>query len=183
VAKNVKSILFLCTGNFYRSRFAEILFNSVATKLGLSWRASSLGLALDRGVNNIGSMASSAINALETMGIHSADQFKRFPAQVTADDLEKADRIIALKRDEHLPLLNERFPDWAEKVEFWHVDDAPEALALIENEIMDLVARLLSGSGEPPSQESVEPPPDKKPILPAPSDEAWTIDDVLAREG
>ena len=27
-------VLFVCTGNFYRSRFAEILFNSVAEKMG-----------------------------------------------------------------------------------------------------------------------------------------------------
>ena len=163
-----KTVLFLCTGNFYRSRFAEILFNSVATKLGLPWRASSLGLALERGINNIGSMAASAIKTLETMGIHSIDQFTRSPAQVTADDLEKADKIIALKKDEHLPLVNERFPAWAEKVEFWHVDDAPEALAMIENEIMDLVARLFGGGGKPPFEKNGETQPkivpEKKPI-------------------
>src|SRR3954462_15992860 len=60
-----KSILFLCTGNYYRSRFAEILFNSVAGKMGLPWQASSRGLALERGVNNVGPMAVSAVTALE----------------------------------------------------------------------------------------------------------------------
>jgi protein-tyrosine-phosphatase len=44
------TILFLCTGNYYRSRFAEVLFNSVADKMGLPWRAASRGLALERGV-------------------------------------------------------------------------------------------------------------------------------------
>ena len=39
--RNEKTVLFLCTGNYYRSRFAEILFNSVASKLGLPWQASS----------------------------------------------------------------------------------------------------------------------------------------------
>jgi protein-tyrosine phosphatase len=36
MAKAAKDILFLCTGNYYRSRFAEILFNSVAGKMGLA---------------------------------------------------------------------------------------------------------------------------------------------------
>src|SRR5260370_39303693 len=46
-----KGVLFLCTGNYYRSRFAEVLFNSVAAKMGLPWRASSRGLGLGRGGN------------------------------------------------------------------------------------------------------------------------------------
>ena len=45
MAHTEKTVLFLCTGNHYRSRFAEILFDSVARKLGLPWRASSKGLA------------------------------------------------------------------------------------------------------------------------------------------
>ena len=73
----------------------------------------------------------------------------RFPAQVTTDDLEAADRVVALKQAEHLPLLQERFPAWAEKVEFWHVDDAPEVLGLIEREVMGLVARILGGGERP----------------------------------
>ena len=64
---------------------------------------------------------------------------------MTTDELERADRVVALKQDEHLPLLQERFPAWAEKVEFWHVDDAPEVLGLIEQEVMGLVARILGG--------------------------------------
>ena len=55
--RHEKTVLFLCTGNYYRSRFAEILFNSVAGKMGLQWRASSRGLALERGINNVGPMA------------------------------------------------------------------------------------------------------------------------------
>jgi hypothetical protein len=62
------------------------------------------------------------------------------------EDLEAADRVVALREAEHLPLLQERFPTWAEKVEFWHIDDAPEVLGLIEHEVMGLVASLLGGS-------------------------------------
>ena len=139
------TVLFLCTGNYYRSRYAEILFNSVAEKMGLPWRASSRGLALERGVNNIGPMAVSAVKALETRGLRAVAEFGRFPIQATEEDLEKAKWIVALKEAEHLPLLQERFPAWADKVEFWHVDDAPEGLGLIEREVMGLVARILGG--------------------------------------
>jgi translation initiation factor 1 len=144
-----RTVLFLCTGNYSRSRFAEALFNSVADRMGLPWRATSRGLALERGVNNVGPMAASAVKALEVLGIHAAEAVTRLPAQVTLDDLGRADRVVALKQDEHLPLLHERFPAWAEKVEFWRVDDAPEALALIEREVMGLVARILGGGNRP----------------------------------
>src|SRR5436309_12217500 len=143
--RSEKTVLFLCTGNYYRSRFAEVLFNSVAGKMGLAWRASSRGLALERGVNNVGPMAASAVQALEAMGVRAGDALTRMPAQVTTDDLKGAAVVVALKHAEHLPLLQERFPAWAEKVEFWHVDDAPEVLGLIEQEVLGLVARILGG--------------------------------------
>ena len=137
-----KTVLFLCTGNYYRSRFAEILFNSVAGRMGLTWKSSSRGLALERGVNNVGPIAVATVKALEARGVHAIADFAHFPIQVTVDDFEMADWIVALKQAEHLPLLQERFPAWIEKVEFWHVDDAPEILGLIEREVMDLAARL-----------------------------------------
>src|SRR2546421_7024350 len=100
-----KTVLFLCTGNYYRIRFAEVLFNSVAGKMGLPWRASSRGLALERGVNNGGPMAVEAIKALEALGGRAGDALTRMPAQVTTDDLEGAALGVALKQAEHLPLL------------------------------------------------------------------------------
>jgi protein-tyrosine phosphatase len=143
--RNEKNVLFLCTGNYYRSRYAEILFNSVAARMNLPWKASSRGLALERGVNNVGPMAASAVKALEARGLRAVPEFGRFPIQVTVGDFEAAHWIVVLKEAEHLPLLQERYPAWAEKVEFWNVDDAPEIMDLIEREIMDLVARLIGG--------------------------------------
>src|ERR1700752_2088249 len=153
-----KTVLFLCTGNYYRSRFPEILFNSVAGKMGLPWRASSRGLALERGVHNVGPMAVSAVKALEARGLRAVAEFARFPIQVTVANFELGECIVALKRTEHLPLLQERFPAWAEKVEFWQVDDAPEALAVIEGEVMGLTARLMVGGKRREAQEiAIEP--------------------------
>src|SRR2546426_528451 len=107
-----KTVLFLCTGNYYRSRYAEVLFNSVAGKMNLPWMASSRGLVLERGVNNVGPMASSAIKVLEAAGLRAAPEFGRYPIQVTVDDFEAAHWIVALKEAEHLPLLQECFPAW-----------------------------------------------------------------------
>jgi protein-tyrosine phosphatase len=151
--RQAKNVLFLCTGNYYRSRFAEILFNSVAGRMGLPWRAVSRGLALERGVNNVGPMAVVAVKALEARGIRTVTEFARFPIQVKLEDFELAEWIVALNQAEHLPLLQERFPDWIEKVEFWQVDDAPEVLAIIEQEVMDLTARLIVGGKRREAQE------------------------------
>ena len=167
-----KTVLFLCTGNYYRSRFAEVLFNSVAVRMGLPWRASSRGLALERGVNNVGPMDVSAVQALKALGVGATEAVARLPAQVVTDDLERAALIVALKRAEHLPLLQERFPTWAEKVEFWHVEGVPKAVGLIEREVMSLVARLLGGGerqdSQPNGTSTTERPaarePSKKPV-------------------
>jgi predicted translation initiation factor SUI1 len=154
------TVLFLCTGNYYRSRYAEIFFNSVAGKMSLPWKASSRGLALERGVNNVGPMEVSAVKALEARGLRAAAEFGRCPIQAAVEDFEAAHWIVALKEAEHLPMLKERFPGWAEKVEFWHVDDGPEVLGLIEREVMDLAARLIGGGRKrvaPPPESAVEP--------------------------
>jgi protein-tyrosine phosphatase len=166
--RDEKTVLFLCTGNYYRSRFAEALFNSVADRMGLSWRASSKGLALERGVNNVGPMAASAVKALEALGVHAGEAVTRLPAQVTTDDLERAELIVALKHTEHLPLLQERFPAWAEKVEFWDVDDAPEVLGQIEQEVMSLIARLLGG-GQVSESLPIQLPSRERPIVKQPA--------------
>jgi protein-tyrosine phosphatase len=145
--RKVQKILFLCTGNYYRSRFAEILFNHIAGRMGLPWQATSRGLALERGVNNKGPMAEAAIQNLKAQGIAAAEACTRLPASVTTLDLEAADRIIALKQEEHGPLLQEHFPEFAEQVEYWQVEDAPAALAQIEADVLELVARLVGGGG------------------------------------
>lgn len=148
-----KTVLFLCTGNYYRSRFAEILFNHVAGKFGLPWKASSRGLALERGL----AQASRPISvitttALEGMGVRAKEEVARFPLSVTHDELNQADFIVALKDTEHRPLLQDRFPLSVEKVEFWEVDDDPAVLDLIEREVTDLISRLISGGKRSESQ-------------------------------
>jgi protein-tyrosine phosphatase len=142
----MKTVLFLCTGNYYRSRFAEELFNHQAKRAELNWTAQSRGLALERGIDNVGPISAFAARALRSRqvaigGIH------RLPQSCTVSDLQRADLIIALDEDEHRSLLAERFPPWENRVEYWRVPDieilSPKAaLSGIEKQIALLVSRL-----------------------------------------
>lgn len=139
-------LLFLCTGNYYRSRFAEIIFNALIDQTSLAWAAYSRGIALERGANNTGPLSRHTRHALQTRGILLPDPLP-FPQQLHPQDLHTADHIIALKEAEHRPLLDKKFPDWPSTIEFWHIDDLDQAppdvaLAAIEDEIRKLLSRL-----------------------------------------
>src|SRR5436305_709823 len=113
-----QSVLFLCTGNYYRSRFAEIFFNWHARKMNIAWRADSRGLRIDP--LNLGHMSRFTVRRLAALGISpSADQ--RYPQDLNLSDLKAAGHIVAVKEAEHRPLMMSRFPHWLDKVEFWQV--------------------------------------------------------------
>ena len=142
---NPKTILFLCSGNYYRSRFAELLFNHMAPQHAIAWTATSRGLALELGVNNVGPIAQATLAGLAARGVAVNDA--RFPLALRESDLIGADHVVALKREEHLPLMQRNFPRWVERVEFWHVHDLDyalpqEALGSIEHNLIKLIARL-----------------------------------------
>jgi protein-tyrosine phosphatase len=123
---SMRTVLFLCTGNYYRSRFAEEVFNHYARRDGLKWIARSRALAIERGANNVGPLSPFAMQGLRERSLvaHGAN---RLPQQCTTTDLEAADRIVALKESEHRPLIVERFPGWEHCMEYWQVDDVDMA--------------------------------------------------------
>jgi hypothetical protein len=51
--------------------------------MNLPWKALSRGLALERGINNVGPMAVSAVKALEARGLRVVTEFGRFPIQAS----------------------------------------------------------------------------------------------------
>jgi protein-tyrosine phosphatase len=144
----MKTLLFLCTGNYYRSRFAEELFNYGALRHKLHWLAQSRGLAIERGAGNVGPLSPFALAALAHRRLI-ARGAQRLPQQCTAADLQDASYIVALDETEHRPLMLERFPHWEPRIEYWQIGDidvlAPEvALGSIDGQIELLLGRLLS---------------------------------------
>lgn len=140
----MKTILFLCTGNYYRSRFAEIFFNWHAAREQLTWKADSRGLALD--TMNLGHMSRYTLDRLHELQIP-VDEYLRPPKDLQLDDLKSAQHVVAVKASEHRPLITRRFPEWLEKVEFWEVHDIDcavpeEALPHLEKEVSGLMKRL-----------------------------------------
>jgi len=141
-----KSVLFLCTGNYYRSRFAEELFNHFAAIKGLNWVASSAALAIERCAVNVGSLSPYTLSALNDRGIRAVKAGQK-PQPCTVAHLEAADLIIALDESEHRLLISERFVEWADRVRYWHVKDLDlwqpaVALGLIEREVTALISTL-----------------------------------------
>jgi protein-tyrosine phosphatase len=139
-------VLFVCTGNYYRSRFAEMLFNALASRLELSWQADSRGLATEFGAWNIGPISPLVLRKLKALGVP-AETEPRAPMQLKESDLAEADVVIALHASEHRPLLRRRFAEWADRVVYWDVPDlnlmkADDALSGIENNVRTLVEQL-----------------------------------------
>jgi low molecular weight protein-tyrosine phosphatase len=142
----MKKILFLCTGNYYRSRYAEEIFNHLARREGLLWRAFSRGAAEKGSPDNIGPMSRFALEALKAQAIV-PDGIMRAPMPCVLADFHDAHLVIALKEAEHRPVIEQRFPEVAGNVTYWHIDDiefAPPSIALpmIDAHVRDLIAAL-----------------------------------------
>jgi len=138
------TVLFLCTGNYYRSRFAEHFFNEHARQRKLDWTASSRGL--QPSLENLGYMSRHALDRLRKLGIEPPNPV-RLPMDVQASDLTAASLTIAMNEIEHRPLMEARFPEWTECVRYWEmydldVEDADAGLAAIENAVLALMDEL-----------------------------------------
>jgi protein-tyrosine phosphatase len=147
-------VLFLCSGNYYRSRYAEIVFNSVAAAADLGWIATSAGLLPEHFVVNPGPISPTILRMAASRG-HQVAEPSRPPRAVTAADFQAATRIIALKDAEHRPIVAARFPDWADRVEYWTVHDvdvAPphETLPSLESAVKRLIEELRTPSQSAP---------------------------------
>ncbi|MBV8176440.1 MAG: low molecular weight phosphatase family protein [Verrucomicrobia bacterium] len=136
-------ILFICTGNFYRSRFAEAVFNYHAERQQIPWTAMSRGLAIHLTEGYLSSFAAEALLERQIDLRYTGRQ----RVQLLEDDLLKSDRSIAMDRAEHLPMMQNQFPAWVDRIGYWDVPDIPhrpfkEALREIEQNIIRLLQEV-----------------------------------------
>ena len=138
------TVLFLCTGNYYRSRFAEHFFNEQARRRSLEWQASSRGLQPSQ--ENLGYMSRHALDRLSEPGIEPREPL-RLPMDLKSSDLSAAGLTIAMNEVEHRPLMAARFPGWTESVRYWQIydldlADAESGLAAIEKAVLALLDEI-----------------------------------------
>lgn len=147
----VRRVLFVCTGNFFRSAFAELYFNHLATenrrlpagdprRKAVAWVAESRGLdpAQLSPTQRAARMSQYALARLRQLGIPvPADPATRLPAhtprRLAIHDLERCERVVAMHDASHRPMLRRflarsggrsRDPEaLLARVTYWNIDD------------------------------------------------------------
>lgn len=141
--RNHPHVLFICTGNYYRSRFAEAVFNHHARRQAIPWRAFSRGLSL---FLPQGALSPHVIVGLTRRGI-ALTNTTMDPTPLTEANLRRAAIRIALFESEHRPMVARLFPEWETKTTYWRIPDLDEVtpdegLAMIEAEVVRLIEEL-----------------------------------------
>lgn len=98
----MKKILFVCTGNVFRSAAAEKLFNFVAAREGVSASASSAGLKAARGAG----LSKTAARFLSSRGVQ---DLQHSPSPVDQLKIINADLVLAMERWQY-HFLMDNFP-------------------------------------------------------------------------
>ncbi|MEF3274160.1 MAG: low molecular weight phosphatase family protein [Chloroflexus sp.] len=137
----MRKVLFICTGNYYRSRYAELLFNAMGIP---DWQADSRGLRLSS--RNQGPIWPTVLEQLRQRGLP-VPIAVRPPLALSSADLMEATLAIALDEHEHRPLMQQLFPEWADRIRYWHTPDlhllpADQAFSQIEEQVAALVGEL-----------------------------------------
>jgi protein-tyrosine phosphatase len=136
-------VLFICTGNFYRSRFAEAIFNHNAEQRQIPWTAFSRGLAVHLAEGHLSPLTTDALESRKIELRHTG--LSRM--QLSETDLESSHRRVALDRFEHFNMMVTQFPGWEDRIDYWEVPDLPyraaeEALPEIERRVIRLLEEV-----------------------------------------
>lgn len=133
----VKTVLFVCDGNTFRSVMAEAIFNAHPAS---GWIAESAGVAAGQATSP------AALELLRAIGV---SRRPLTPRTVTAEQLEQADYIIVFGCKGRLPGEPGRtVEDWAVPGGMGKTDDQREGIRdEIKSRVEALVARLSNEPG------------------------------------
>jgi len=119
-------VLFLCTGNYYRSRLAEEFLRAMARGKALDIICDSAALGIVPNPINVGPIRRELRDFMKQRNIYSSSA-ERFPRKCTAGDIESSDIVIGMNEPEHRHMVEKQFPGClADKVRYWDVPDMEE---------------------------------------------------------
>jgi protein-tyrosine phosphatase len=158
-------ILFLCLGNYFRSRYAEKLFNYLAAGSGVAASADSCGVRISP--RNKGPLSIYTRAVLADDHKIEVQETERLPRKVEAEDMARASFVILTDAEQQLPYIEQLFGDqFNSKLVYWHIpdvtfngeqlrnaqndpaqlkafeDEAKTVLQKIEHQVRELVSRL-----------------------------------------
>ena len=141
-----QKLLFLCTGNYYRSRIAEAVFNHLAILDCLKWRAESRGLRPKPETMELAPVAADYLMDQRIPLSLTAPT----PLKITANDLANASLVVAVYEPEHRPMVARQFPRWEDRVVYWEIPDIEimepaEALPMLDEQVRDLFELIKDG--------------------------------------
>ncbi len=129
-------VLFICTGNYYRSKFAEIYFNFLNKDKELTSYSRGLDISNPK---NLGSISPYTVNYLKQLKVEIPVKIND-PQLLEENDLINSDVVIAVNRKEHYKVLENKFPSFIWKIEFWDVGDLYEQT--YENALHELSCKI-----------------------------------------
>ena len=124
-------ILFVYTGNSYRSPVAETLLKQVREDLEVE----------SAGTHPAGMIASNAKRFLEKE--NALKNLKGAPEGINPKNLEECDLIIAMKQNHKNELLR-RYPQIEDKIQVWDIDDPIYLLPGSDKEVFEEIKRKVS---------------------------------------
>ncbi len=149
-----RSIVFVCSGNICRSPMAETMLRDMLQKQGDSeTRVFSRGMSAEMGLP----MTREAIQVLKTAGFTA---YKHRAGQLTRQDVEEADHILAMTED-HVAQILAQFPEARKKVKLLgassiadpyggSLSDYEKCRIEIQNALLDFITKFKpEGSSKP----------------------------------
>ena len=119
----MKKVLFVCTANIHRSRFAEEVFNYFCAKHNKDYHAFSAGLRV--GDYSFRKIYYPALENLKAFNI-TPQRPNDLSKHIKDVNLENYDKIICMDEDEHKPMVNSDPKLSNYNFEYWNITDMPK---------------------------------------------------------